>query len=150
MTTHDSQTFFKPEEFSCQHAQLPSTTYNLANVLLNRSEAKHLFIPIRSMQYLAIIEPATFWFVDSLAYAVRNNEGGRLIAISWHPLLTARDRDNLNQHMVSRVIFYGEDRSDIQNRLQGEFILALQLIDQRYREKYIPKNGARILSLNSA
>ena len=101
------------------------------------------------MQYLAIIEADTFWFVDSLAYAVRNNEGGRLIAVSWHPVLSARDRANLNQHMTCRVIFYGEDRSDIQTRLQRELFTALQLLDQRYREKNIPQNGAQILPFNS-
>jgi hypothetical protein len=148
MAAHDTQTFFKPAEFSCQQKQLPAKIYNLAHVLLNRSKSTHLFIPIRSMQYLAIIEADTFWFVDSLAYAVRNNEGGRLIAVSWHPVVSAQDRADLNQHMTCRVIFYGEDRSDIQIRLQGELFTALQLLDQRYREKNIPQNGAQILPFN--
>ena len=149
MAAHDTQIFFKPTEFACQKKQLPAITYNLAQVLLNRSKSTHLFIPIRSMQYLAIIEADAFWFVDSLAYAVRNNEGGRLIAVSWHPVLSAQDRAGLNQHMTCRVIFYGEDRAGIQIRLPKEFFTALQLIDQRYREKNIPQNGAQILPFYS-
>jgi hypothetical protein len=101
------------------------------------------------MQYLAIIEADTFWFIDSLAYAVHKNKGGRLIAVSWHPVLSAQDRANLNQHMTCRVIFYAEDRNDIQLRLQGELFTALQLLDQRYREKNIPQSGAQILPFNS-
>lgn len=149
MAANDTQSFFKPAEFSCQKKQLPAITYNLAHVLLNRSKSTHLFVPIRSMQYLLIIEADAFWFVDSLAYAVRNNEGGRLIAVSWHPVLSVQDRTDLNRHMPCHVIFYGEDRAGIQIRLQGELFSALQLLDQRYREKNIPQNGAQILPFNS-
>ena len=58
MTAHDTQSFFTPDEFSRQQTRLLSQTYNLAHVLLNRSQSDHLFVPIRSLQYLAIIDRA--------------------------------------------------------------------------------------------
>ena len=111
-----------------------SQTYNLAHVLLNRSQSSHLFIPVRSLQYLAIIEKNAFWFVDSLAYAVRGDEGGRLIRVSWHPLVSANEREGLTQNMDCRVIFYGEDMSEIQKRLNSEFYQSMLQVDQRHRD----------------
>lgn len=121
-------------------------TYNLAHTLLNRTDSNHVFVPIRSMQYLAVIEGNDFWFVDSQAYAVKGNEGGRMITISWHS--DARiDRNALTDNVPIQVIFYDQDMSDIQLRLTGEFHQAMQLMDERYRDQQIPAEGAKILSL---
>ena len=147
MTAHDTQSFFTPDEFSHENTRLVSQTYNLAHVLLNRSKSDHLFIPIRSLQYLAIIEKAAFWFVDSLAYAVRGEEGGRLIRISWHPLISANQREGLTQHMDCRVVFYGEDMREVQNRLNSEFYQAMLQIDQRHRDSLATDCKVSILSL---
>jgi len=149
MTAHDTQSFFTPDEFSRKKSRLLAAAYNLAHVLLNRSQSSHVFIPIRSLQYLAIIEKNAFWFVDSLAYAVSGNEGGRLIRVSWHPIISATERDGLTQHMDCEVIYYGEDMSDIQTRLTGEFYQAMLQIDQRHRDS-LPSNGKiKILPLKS-
>ncbi len=134
MTAHDTQSFFTPDEFSCQQSRLLSQTYNLAHVLLNRSQSSHLFVPVRSLQYLAIIERNVFWFVDSLAYAVRGDEGGRLIRVSWHPVISPNEREGLTQNMDCRVIFYGEDMSEIQKRLNSELYQSMLQIDQRHRD----------------
>ena len=147
MTAHDTQSFFTPDEFSCQETRLLSQTYNLAHVLLNRSQSSHLFIPIRSLQYLAIIEKDAFWFVDSLAYAVRGDEGGRLIRVSWHPLISAHEREGLTQNMDCRVIFYGEDMTEIQKRLNSEFYQSMLQIDQRHRDTLNTDCNVSILPL---
>ncbi len=147
MTAHDTQSFFTPDAFFCQKTRLLSQTYNLAHVLLNRSKSSHLFIPIRSLQYLAIIEKNVFWFVDSLAYAVQGDEGGRLIKVSWHPIITANQREGLTQNMDCRVMFYGEDMRETQNRLNGEFYQAMQLVDQRYCDSLPSECKVSILPL---
>ena len=148
MTAHDTQSFFTPDEFSCQESRILSQAYNLAHVLLHRSESDHLFIPIRSLQYLAIIEKNAFWFVDSSAYAVKGDEGGRLIRVSWHPIIDANHhRDSLEQNMDCHVIFYGEDMSEIQKRLNGEFYQAMKLLDQRHRNSLNINQKINILPL---
>lgn len=135
MTAHVTHSFFIPDEFSCQESRILSQTYNLAHVLLHRSESDHLFIPIRPLQYLGIIEKDAFWFVDSLAYAVRDNEGGRLIRVSWHPIVDENHhRDSLEQNIDCNVIFYGDDMSTIQTRLCSEFYQAMLQMDQRHRD----------------
>ncbi len=117
MTAHDTQSFFTPEPFFCVKSTILARSYNLAQVLLKRSQSDHVFIPIRSLQYLAIIEMNAIWFVDSLAYATRGEEGGRLVTISWHPVITDGQRDGLIQPLENRVIFYQQDRKEIQSRL---------------------------------
>lgn len=147
MTAHETQSFFLPDEFFCLQTRLLSQTYNLAHILLNRSQSDHVFIPVRSLQYLAIVEKNTFWFVDSLDYAVRGNEGGRLIRISWHPLLHTNEREGLNQDMDCRVLYYGKDMHDIQNRLGHEFYQSMLQVDQRQRDSIKAGCKAKILQL---
>jgi hypothetical protein len=101
----------------------------------------------RSLQYLAIIEKNAFWFVDSLAYAVRGDEGGRLIRVSWHPVINANQREGLTQHMDCRVIFYGKDMSEIQTRLNSEFYQSMLQIDQRHRDSLNTNCKVSILTL---
>ncbi len=139
-----------PDEFSTQQTRIHANTYNLAHVLFNRSESDHLIIPIRTLQYLAIIESDAFWFVDSMAYATRGDKGGRLIRISWHPLLHANEREGLTQHMDSRTVFYGGDMQEVQKRLCMEFYQAMKRLDQRQRETIKPADNVSILSLNPA
>ncbi len=147
MTAHDTLSFFTPDAFFCQRDSILSKTYNLAQVLLNRSRTGHVFVPIRSMQYLAVIEKDAFWFVDSMAYAVRNHQGGRLVRLSWHPLLGPGQRDDLSKPMDCHVIFYGKDTLNILQRLRGELFQSMQLLDQRYRDSHIPGGKISILPL---
>ena len=147
MTAHDTQSFFTPDEFFYQQSCLPSQTYNLAHTLLKRNKSNHLFVPIRSLQYLAIIEMNTIWFVDSLAYATRGDEGGRLIRVSWHPLINVHQRKALTQNMDCRVIFYGGDMQEIQKRLNNEFYQAMLLMDRRHRDTISENGKINILSL---
>lgn len=149
MTAHDTQSFFTPDEFFYQKTRLLFRTYNLAHILLNRNQSDHLFLPIRSLQYLAIIEKNAFWFVDSLAYAVRDDQGGRLIRVSWHPLINPNQREGLTQDMDCRVIFYGEDMSEIQTRLTCEFYQSMLKIDQRHRNSLKAVCNVNILPLKS-
>lgn len=147
MTAHDTQSFFTPDEFLYQQTRLNSNTYNLAHTLLKRSQSEHVFIPIRSLQYLAIIEMNAFWFVDSLAYATRGDEGGRLIRVSWQPLIKASQRKSLTEALDCRVTFYGGDMQQIQNRLNGEFYQAMLQIDQRQKDSMHTHSKISILPL---
>jgi hypothetical protein len=147
MTAHDTQSFFTPDAFFCQKTRLLSKVYNLAHLLLRRSQSKHVFIPIRSLQYLAVIERNSIWFVDSQAYAVRGDEGGRLIRVSWHPLIHANQRVGLTENMDCHVIFYGGDMGQIQTRLNGEFYQSMVLVDQRHRDSLNTNRKVSILPL---
>ncbi len=144
MSFDETHSFFTPPIHSSHQEHIVAGVYNLAQVLLKRSDSEFLFVPVRTMQYLAIVEANAFWFVDSLAYAVQDGEGGRVITVSWH-LGSTTERTSLDERMDCEVVYYGEDRSEIQTRLRGEFHQAMQLMDQRFRERVQSEGEVRIL-----
>ena len=146
MVNRVTETFFLPEAVGQQAWTLPADIYNLSRTLLGRSEFNCTFVPIRSMQYLAIITRDEIVFVDSLAYAYREDEGGRLIVLAWKFDNTTR-RDAIDQPQPCQVIHYHPEGRQIQLRLVGAYREALELMDRRYRDKTVPSGGARIVPL---
>ncbi len=143
-----TETFFLPREVARQAWMLPADIYNLYHSLLVTHEEGHAFVPIRNMQFMAILDRNEIVFVDSQSYAVSENEGGgRLILIAWQ-FPRSHDRDGLDAPMQCEVVFYAAHHSDLQLRLVNEFRDALRLYDQRSRESRIPAKGARILQLH--
>jgi hypothetical protein len=89
------------------------------------------------MQYPAIIDGKDFWLLDSLAYAVKDADGGRIITVSWHTD-SGIDRESLEQNIPMEIIFYDHDMKDIQLHLRREFMRTMKLMDKRYRGQQIP------------
>jgi hypothetical protein len=139
-------TFFLPKEVERKHWSVPAETYNLYRSLLKRCTAGHVFVPIRNLQFMAILDTNEIVFVDSQSYAYTKDEGGRLILVAWK-FASSQDRDALNQPMPCEVVFYEKENVDLQLRLIAEFKKSMELLDQRYRNQQIPAKGAKILSL---
>ncbi|MDQ1313928.1 MAG: hypothetical protein QG662_37 [Pseudomonadota bacterium] len=55
--------FYREQEIARLPDFLPSATYNLAHTLLSRTDGC-LFVPIRSLQYMAVLDAEEFIFVD--------------------------------------------------------------------------------------
>jgi len=146
VATRVTETFFLPDEVSRKDWLVAAETYNLYHSLLSRSQAEHVFVPVRSMQFLAVMDRNEIIFVDSQAYAVSGNEGGRLILVSWQ-FPASNDRDSLSDPMPCQVVYYKDGGEDIQLRLTGEFRQSMELLDKRYRNSDLPPEGARILRL---
>lgn len=110
-------TCYREQEVSRESRQLPAVTYNLAVTLLSRSVSGNLFIPIRSMQYLAILDAEELIFLD----------GPRKcwVDIAWrnfHPQL----RHSLDEPVSYEAVYYTVEAANIMARLQRELFLALQ------------------------
>lgn len=146
MTTIVTETFFLPDEVHRKDWSVTADIYNLYRSLLSRSTIEHVFVPIRSMQFLAVMDQNEIIFVDSQSYAVSGDEGGRLILIAWQ-FPASHDRDSLASPMPCEVVFYGRKNTDLQLRLITEFRQALEQLDQRYRDTELPVKGAKILNL---
>lgn len=128
-------TCYRDEEISRESRQLPANTYNLAITLLARSGGSHLFVPIRSMQYMAIIDAEEFVFIDG--------ERRCWIDIAWRDF-KRRDRDALDQPVAYQAVFYREHpmgAAEIMTRLQSEFPLALRTL----ADKTPAKGAAHII-----
>jgi len=146
MNNITTETFFLPKEVERKKWSVPAETYNLYRSLLKRCTTGHAFIPIRSLQFMAILDNSEIVFVDSQSYAYSKDEGGRLILITW-AFSSTQDRDALNQPMPCEVIFHEKKNPDLQLRLIAEFKQSMELMDTRYRDKQFPAKGARILTL---
>lgn len=110
-------TCYRDPELGRESRHLPAKTYNLAVTLLSRCETPHLFVPIRSMQYMAIIDRDEFVFIDG--------ERKCWIDIAWCNF-KRRDRDTLDEPVAYEAIFYRDHMPEVMLRLQREFPLALQ------------------------
>lgn len=141
-----TETFFLPAEVDRRKWSAPAEIYNLYRALLGRSATGNVFVPIRSMQFMGVMDRDEIVFVDSQSYAVSGNEGGRLILVSWK-FASSRDRVSLTDPVPCDVVFYGKSNNDIQLRLIADFRQALMLLDQRYRNAQLPVEGAKILRL---
>ena len=115
-------TLYRDRELGSEPRQLPAETYNAARILLGQSSTGNVFVPIRSMQYLAIVDNEEIVFVDS---AHKNQ-----VAIAWtgfHPQQRAGLQDAV--HYTAR--YYLADGPRIMQQLQGEFLQALRTLCER-------------------
>ena len=114
--------FSRRDEVAREQRSLPATTYNLARVLLAHAANGYLFVPIRGMQYLAVLDNEEFIFVD--------REGGRMIEIAWRHFRPG-ERTALDAPVAYEAVYYSASGIQIMQRLQGEFHKALMLLVQR-------------------
>ena len=115
------------DEIDRETRQLPAAHYKKILLLFLRSKSENLFIPIRSMQYLAIIDRDEIAFVDGLG--PRNIE---LVWTGFHP----GEREDLDSPVSYTCIYYAAKGREVMSRLQGDFLKALELIEERQ-----PKSG---------
>jgi hypothetical protein len=141
-----TEVFFRPDEVLRTRFSLPAGLYNGAQRLLSRSGSGCVFVPIRSMQFMAVIDGEEIVFVDSQAYAVEGGVGGRIITTAWIPAPVA-ERISLSDPVACERVDYLADMDTTQRRLVGEFGKALALMLERSRDGAVPPAGARILPL---
>jgi hypothetical protein len=125
-----TEIFFRPEETARERVTLPAPLYNRCRLLLARSPRPHVFVPIRAMQYQAVIDSAEIIFVDNQGYAVRDGRGGRLIVLAWK-VAPGGPRESLTEPVPIEIVYYGREDHDTHRRLMSEFPRALS----RYEAK---------------
>jgi len=116
------ETFYRRDDVAREPRTLPATTYNLAHVLLAHAAGGCLFVPIRSMQYLAVLDNEEFIFVD--------REGGRMIETAWQHFRPG-ERSALDAPVAYDAVYYSAAASQVMPRLQSEFHKALVQLQGR-------------------
>jgi len=132
-----TEIFFRPEETCRERVTLPASLFNRCRLLLARCPRPHVFVPIRTMQYLAVIDSGEIFFVDHQGYAVHDGRGGRLIVLSWEVALD-KPRESLTEPVPIEIVYYGAETHDTHRRLMSEFPTALSL----YEAKQQPTTGS--------
>ena len=79
MTKQTRETFFVPAEVSRTISTTPAEIYNLYRSLFIRNKNGPVFVPVRSMQFLAILDRQEINFVDSQRYAVSGRDAGNIL-----------------------------------------------------------------------
>jgi hypothetical protein len=116
------ETFYRRPETGRESRHLSSDIYNLALRLLHRCGSDALFVPIRNMQYLAVVDREEIIFVD--------RHGGRFIELSWRGFRPA-ERATLDAPVAFEAVYYTPGAAGTMTRLHAEFRQALETLDQR-------------------
>ncbi|MEK6551563.1 MAG: hypothetical protein AAB329_05485 [Pseudomonadota bacterium] len=116
------ETFYRRDELMREARTLPAATYNLARTLLGRAPHGCLFVPIRSMQWLAVLDAEEIVFVD--------REAGRFIDIAWREF-RPQARQSLDEPVAYLAVYYSREDAARMVRLQGEFPKALRELEHR-------------------
>ena len=122
-----SESFDRGVELGRETREIPGEFYNLIHSSLAKTK-KGLFVPIRSMQYLAVIDKEEIIFVDSLS--------NRYIELSWQQF-KPQTRENLTDAVPYELVYYQHKALETMKRLQREFQLALVQI---YNKQKLNKN----------
>lgn len=125
-------TCYRDAELMRESRHLPAATYNLAQTLFSRSASGCLFVPIRSMQYLAILDAEEFVFLDG--------ERKCWIDIAWQNF-RPQLRTTLDDPVAFQVVYYRADSAQLMSRMQAELSRALGEL----AKKETPHGDARIL-----
>lgn len=112
-------TLHRGEESGNEPRLLPAETYNTARILLAQGNSDCVFVPIRSMQYLAVIDAEEIVFV--------NGERKGTVEIAWTGF-RPQQRESLADAVPYVARYYRPDGADTMQRLQGEFALALRAL----------------------
>lgn len=147
MTETVTETFYLPDEIGRDMSRIPADIYNTSHNLLARSEYNCVFVPIRTLQVFGVVTENEIVFVDSLSYAHVDNEGGRIILLTWRFIHT-HDREAIDEPVDCEIVFHHENGRAVQSRLIMELRSALEHLDKKYREEALPAEGARIVKLN--
>ncbi len=117
-------TCYRDQELACETRHLSATTYNLALTLLARSSTGNLFVPLRSMQYLAILDHEEWVFLDG--------ERKCWVDVAWRHF-KPQARASLDDPVEYEAAYYQTTARDLMFRLQGELPRALQNLAKKTR-----------------
>lgn len=109
-------TCYRDQELACETHHLAAATYNLALTLLTRSTTGNLFVPIRSMQYLAILDHEEWVFLDG--------ERKCWIDVAWRHF-KPQARSSLEDPVEYEVAFYQASAQALMVRLLADLPRAL-------------------------
>lgn len=125
------ESFYREQEIARLPGFLPAATYNLARTLLSHS-GTCLFVPIRNLQYMAVLDAEEFIFVDS--------QNKAWVEFAWQRF-QPQARVSLEERVPFEVVHYSPQAAQTMQRILGEFHKALQLLAERDR----PHEAAKVL-----
>jgi hypothetical protein len=128
------ETFIRGVELERRSWTLPADLYNRMHLLLSRAADRHVFVPIRRMQYLAVIDAEETLFVDSLGgYRVQGKQGGRPVELAWCHY-QPQHRQTLNEPVPCEVVYYHPKAAQTMQWLVAAFHDAVRELQSRHQD----------------
>jgi len=124
------ETFHRGKPLGSESKMMPAATYNQMLTLFHQSGKPCIFVPIRNMQYMAIIDDEEIIFVDSARKA--------LVEFSWqkfHP----QSRNTLTDPVPYEFVYYDTRALETIKRAHGEFAKCIYRITKRELEARVSK-----------
>ncbi|OOZ09552.1 hypothetical protein, partial [Solemya velum gill symbiont] len=141
-----SQTFFRPDEIGRFEWMLPADIYNLLTLIRRDSDGNTVFIALREMQFLAVIDTDEVFFVDGNGeYLYSGDEGGRVIKLAMRTFRPS-ERDAVTDPVPCEVVCYSPDAESL---FKMRIIGALEPEMRKYRSvrQPLPVQKANIIPL---
>lgn len=118
---------YRDEAVSSVSRTLRAQTYNMGHTLLAKNPDGVVFLPIRSMQFLAILDAEEWVFVDG--------EKKHLIEVAWQKF-RPQSRSAIDEAVPFEAMFYTEEGPVLMSRLESAVHEALlQEVNQMQYEK---------------
>lgn len=133
------ESFRRGAALASEARQLPAPIYNRIRLLLSRSDTGCVFVPIRNLQYQAVIDAEEIIFVDGL--------GPRMVEVAWQGF-RPQTRETLDDPVPYQLVTYGPRGVELVARLQGEFSAALALLQTKLKQRQ-PGGCAEVLSFDA-
>ncbi len=131
------ETFIKNKLLGREQRMLPAKTYNVIKHLLHQNKHRPVFVPVRSMQYQAIIDTQEVIFVD-----VHRRP---FIEFSWQKF-SPQIRENLTDPVPYQFVHYEPQAIETMKRMQGEFFLfAYQLNERKKESEQLNKQNNKVV-----
>ncbi|NOT17385.1 MAG: hypothetical protein HOP20_04855 [Sulfuriferula sp.] len=117
-------TCYRDSIYAQETRTLPAHVYNLALNLLHNTPQRVLFVPIRAMQYLAVLDDEEWVFLDGVRKC--------WVDIAWQHF-QPQQRNSLSDAVAYQAVYYQAESSLLMSRLQHELPLALQALASKSR-----------------
>ncbi|MBI5938265.1 MAG: hypothetical protein HY850_10500 [Betaproteobacteria bacterium] len=115
-------TVYRDRPIAREAKTLPAAIYNLSHSLIARSPAGVVFVPIRGMQMLAILDDEEFVFLDG--------QYKSWVEIAWQHF-QPQARTALDEPVPYDAVIYHPDGTKNLNRLMAEFPRTLYALSEK-------------------
>lgn len=120
----DRESFYRGDPVSSTQRTLPAEIYNAMRLLFESCGEEAMFVPVRSMQYLAVIDREEVIFVD--------RHRARQIEFAWQNF-RPQLRQGLGDAVPYTLVCYEESAAETMKRALWEFYGALRQLAERRR-----------------
>ena len=101
---------YRDDALSSESRTLRAQTYNMGHILLARNPDGVVFLPLRRMQFLAILDDEEWVFVDG--------EKKHLIEVAWQKF-RPQERSGIDEPVPFEAVFYTEEGQGLMTRLES-------------------------------